>query len=347
MMRRRPARSLIVLALAGVAVLAPPISSFARPKKHPVVEAPPPPPPPRAGPVALPRALVADAAAYQAYLERVTATSPTFSDGSSIAQALKDTAAYEPRALIRGAVAYGAIAALAEPSFVEAIRNAGNSPENRRLMMGYMAADPAYALLFKGSDLAAADAREAIGGAGLKLFATGKVIRNSSYTIQHQDWSKQEVSDRSGRLASVEAAGKAPPPPAGERIDALQRAISGAAPLQGPASPAQPPYTPLVAHAVQLAAIAALGEAGDGSYDQLSMLAADDGADTCLHMAKLNLYQCLAVAKPHYEDVFCMGQHGMIDTGACLTRSAGLSLPAEPAPPPPVQAATKKRKRSA
>ena len=32
-------------------------------------------------------------------------------------------------------------------------------------------------------------------------------------------------------------------------------------------------------------------------------------------MSKLNLYQCLAVAKPHYEDVFCLGQHVLIDTG--------------------------------
>jgi hypothetical protein len=289
---------------------------------------------------------VADAAAYQAYLERVTATSPAFANGGAIALALKDTAAYEPRSLIRGAVAYGAIAALAEPSFIEAIRAAGNSPENRRLMMGYMAADPAYALLFKGADMAAADAREAIGGAGLKLHATGRVIRNASYAIQHQDWSKQDVVDRTGRLLSVEAAGKAPPPPADERVDALQRAVSGAAPLPSAPAPSPPPYTPLVARAVQLAAMAALGEAGEGAYDQMAFLASDDGADTCLHMAKLNLYQCLAVAKPHYEDVFCMGQHGMIDTGACLIRGAGLAVPPEPTPAPATTPAARKRKHS-
>ncbi|MGH7021951.1 MAG: hypothetical protein ACREEB_00005, partial [Caulobacteraceae bacterium] len=92
----------------------------------------------------------------------------------------------------------------------------------------------------------------------------------------------------------------------------------------------------LVAEALQLAAIAALGEANDGDYDRLAALAGDQyGADTCLHDAKLNLYQCLAVAKPNYEDIYCMGQHGMSDTGACLAKAAGLELPPEPPPPPP------------
>jgi hypothetical protein len=38
----------------------------------------------------------------------------------------------------------------------------------------------------------------------------------------------------------------------------------------------------------------------------------------CLKMAKLNLYQCLASAGPHYEDIYCLGQHAMIDPGQCV-----------------------------
>jgi hypothetical protein len=52
----------------------------------------------------------------------------------------------------------------------------------------------------------------------------------------------------------------------------------------------------------------------------------------CLNMAKLNLYQCLAVAKPHYEDVFCLGQHIMMDTGRCVLKARALQMPAEPPP---------------
>jgi hypothetical protein len=41
----------------------------------------------------------------------------------------------------------------------------------------------------------------------------------------------------------------------------------------------------------------------------------------------LTLYQCRAVAKPHYEDVFCLGQHIMMDTGQCLMKGSGAPMP--------------------
>jgi len=46
-------------------------------------------------------------------------------------------------------------------------------------------------------------------------------------------------------------------------------------------------------------------------------------------MAKLNLYQCLAVARPNYEDVFCLGQHVMMDTGRCIIKASGQEEPYE------------------
>ena len=42
-------------------------------------------------------------------------------------------------------------------------------------------------------------------------------------------------------------------------------------------------------------------------------------------MAKLNLFQCLSVAGPEYEDVFCLGQHAVLDTGQCVAGAAGPS----------------------
>ncbi|HEY2177663.1 MAG TPA: hypothetical protein VGH15_03710 [Caulobacteraceae bacterium] len=324
----RTTRVLAVVGLGAAAFVAADPLAMARPKPAPEIEAPPPPPPP-AGPVALPQRTLADAAAFEAWLERVQATSPAFTSGASVALALKNATAYEPRALIRGAVAYAAVAALEDQTFVNEVRAAGNTPENRRLMVGYLMADPGYALLFKGSDGAAGLAREALASGGLKLLAAGKAVKQSAYDIQHQAWSKVEVVNRDGRLKAVEAEGVSPMPEAADHVDALQRAATGGTPLPITAGPARPPYTPLVARAIQLAAIAALGEAGDGTYDQLSILAADEGTNTCLHMAKLNLYQCLAVSKPNYEDVFCMGQHGMADPGACLARNAGVALPPE------------------
>jgi len=353
MHRLNPTRALLaILAIAAVASM-PALTGEARPKKQPVYEAPPPPPPPPtpAGPVALPDRLLSDAAAYEAYLERVTATSPGFTSGAGVEQALQAGAAYEPKAFIRGAVAYAALAALEDPTFIAELRAAGNSPENRRLMVDYIVADPAYAIInFKASDRAAGLAKEALGGAGLRLFATGKMIKQSAYDVQHHDWSKQDVADRSGRLAAVEASSASPIPRADDQVPALERAASGAQPLTISAAPAEPPYTPLVARALQVAAIAALGEAGDDAYDRLAALAIDDNTATCLHIAKLNLYQCLAVAKPNYEDIFCMGQHALADTGSCLAKNAGATLPIEIVPAgmsvPPAQSSVARRRRA-
>ena len=81
--------------------------------------------------------------------------------------------------------------------------------------------------------------------------------------------------------------------------------------------------------AVALAALAVLGEVREGHDDQALALMSDTATHRCLTMAKLNLYQCLAVAGPHYEDVFCMGQHAIKDTGQCLIEAAG--APIDPA----------------
>jgi hypothetical protein len=36
------------------------------------------------------------------------------------------------------------------------------------------------------------------------------------------------------------------------------------------------------------------------------------------------------VAKPHYEDVFCLGQHVLVDTGQCLMKFVGVTPPVDP-----------------
>jgi hypothetical protein len=340
---RRAARLAFLAALTATIAIVPGVQSLARSRKPPP-EVPVYVPPPPAGPVGLPDRLLGDAAAYEAYLSRVTATTPAgFTDGASVAQALKTAAAYEPGVLVRGEIAYGAVAALQDPTFVAQVRAAGNSPENRKLMVDYILQDPGYAFRFQGADAAAGLIKAALGGAGLRLYATGKLIKQSAYDVQHQMWSRADVTDRPGRLASVEAAAAQGIEPASERVAVLQRAASGAERLPLTAPSAAPPYTPLLARSMQLAAIAAIGEATDAAYDRLTTLTADTDTDACLHMAKLNLYQCLAVAKPHYEDIFCMGQHVMIDTGACLARGVGVEVPADPLPPPPVAAPTKAR----
>ena len=81
---------------------------------------------------------------------------------------------------------------------------------------------------------------------------------------------------------------------------------------------------------MRFSALAALGYADDAALDSVTPLLADPTTASCLNMSKLNLYQCLAVAKPYYEDVFCLGEHILSDTGACLIKGAGLSVPPDP-----------------
>jgi hypothetical protein len=90
---------------------------------------------------------------------------------------------------------------------------------------------------------------------------------------------------------------------------------------------------------VAVAALAALGYGGDDSLGQVMPLTAEPNSASCLNMSKLNLYQCLAVAKPHYEDVFCLGEHAMAETASCILKGVGVATP-EP-PPPPALAVTK------
>ena len=78
-----------------------------------------------------------------------------------------------------------------------------------------------------------------------------------------------------------------------------------------------------VVKGLAVAALAAMGEAGDDKLGLLAPLLTDEIASYCLNMSKLNLYQCLAVSKPQYEDIFCLGQHSMIDIGNCVVKAAG------------------------
>ena len=78
---------------------------------------------------------------------------------------------------------------------------------------------------------------------------------------------------------------------------------------------------------VALAALASIGQATDEDAPRLGWLTDDYYLDHCLAEAKLALFECLAVARPNYEDVFCTGQHAMKDTGGCAVIGAGGAVP--------------------
>ena len=60
---------------------------------------------------------IANAAAYEDYMARAALVDPNFKSGADVAQALKLGASDDPQALLRGEIAYAAIAALQDPNY--------------------------------------------------------------------------------------------------------------------------------------------------------------------------------------------------------------------------------------
>lgn len=324
-------------ALAGVGALALAIASCAEP--------PPPPPPPAPPPVALSPSLIEQASAYRGYMTRATAISPAFTEGSQVDSSVKVGAAYEPGQLLRGALAYGAVAALQDEAFVAAVRAQAADPARRQQVAYEIFKDPGYAVGFNGASSAAGLVTAAFGEDGRRLFASGQAVKQAAYDVQRSKWSKGEVANRVDRLSQAKTLSATPAPGDLTEAQRLEMAVQGAAPLGLTADPAAPPYSPMVVRSLALAALAVLGYGGENHMSNLLAVTAEPNASFCLNMSKLNLYQCLAVSKPYYEDVFCLGQHVMMDTGKCLMKGAGVPDPlvvaAEPLKVAETEAVTK------
>jgi hypothetical protein len=308
----------LLLLVAILAAL--PLTGEARSRKPP----PPPPPPVVIPDVSLSPRVLELASAYRLYMSRATAISPAFTSGDQVAQAVRAGAAYEPQQLLRGAIAYGAVAALQDRAFVAAVRVFVADPVQRRSVAYDIMKDPTYAAGFAGAQGAASLAANALGEDGRKLLAQGRLVKQAAYDVQHTAWSKADVPGREGRLALAKQLSTQPTAADMAETQRLRQAVAGAIPMGLVAERTNPPYTPVVVRALAVAALAALGYADDDSLAQVMPILADTGSATCLSMAKLNLYQCLAVAKPHYEDVFCLGQHILMDTGACVIKASGI-----------------------
>ncbi len=314
------------LALTGAAAaLAALLSACAPP-------APPPPPPVAVAPpppITLSSDVTELAAAYQGYVDRALTLTPEFRNAEQVQESVRVGASYEPVQLLGGAVAYAAVIALQDPAFVAGVRTYVNDPVQRRAIAAQIMSDPAYAVGIKGADSAAGLIAESISAQGWKVYSLGRSVKLAAYGVQKENWSKANVVDQPGRLARAKMLSTQPIRGSTETAARFQQASIGATPLSLPPRSAKPPYSPLVVRGLAVAALAALGEAGDRNMESIRPLLVDGTTDRCFNMSKLNLYQCLAVAKPHYEDVFCLGQHILMDTGQCLIKGVGGPTPLE------------------
>ncbi len=289
------------------------------------------PPPAKSAPpvVRLSPRIVEMASAYRYYMLQTTAIAPAFPDGESVARSLRAGSAYEPAQMVKGAIAYAAVVALQDRSFVEGVRVYAKDPAQRREVTYGLLKDPAYAVGIAGSASAAGLVIANLGGDAQRLYDGGKAVKQAAYDIQKQAWSKAEVPARAERLAAAKSVSVSAMAGDVAETARLQQASMALPTDAVSAPPATPPYSPTVTRGLAIAALAVLGEAGDANLDTLLGLMNEPNIGSCMATSKLNLYQCLAVARPHYEDVFCLGQHAMMDTGRCVIRAAGLPEPYE------------------
>ena len=283
-------------------------------------EFPPPPVAAQAGPsVALARRVVESASAFANYMQRASAMRPTYADAAGVAFAVKTGGAYEFSQIQEGAVAYVALAALQDPEFVSAVDTLARSGQPG--LAEQFAANPRLIMQVQGSAPAAARAAMALGRMGSELEVAGAAVKQSAYDIQHSAWSKTAVAGPQAMLAELKARSAQREALGADRGQVMLTSLNQ---LRGhTADGGSGRLTPVVAKGLTLAAMAVLGEAGEQHVDRVSALLSDATSAQCLKMARLNLYQCLSVAGPNYEDVFCLGRHAMMDTGQCVTQASG------------------------
>ena len=319
-----PFRSTFRRTLPAVLLAAAILTGCAEPPK--VIVAP---PPPAAPVVTLSPQVIELAGAYRYYMVRTTGITPDFVDGEAVARSVQTSAAYEPGQLVKGAIAYAAVVALQDKTFIDGVRVYAKDPAQRRQIAHEILTDPAYAAGIAGSASAAGLVIANLGGDAQRLYDGGKAVKQSAYDIQRQPWSKADVPARDVRLAAAKSVSVAAMTGDVAETTRLQQASMGIPAASVSVTPVAPPYSPTVIRGLAIAALAVLGEAGDTNINSVMGLMAEPNIGRCMASSKLNLYQCLAVARPHYEDVFCLGQHAMMDTGRCVIRAAGLSEPYE------------------
>ncbi len=272
--------------------------------------------------VLLSRDLVASASAFETYTRTAAAIDAGFTSPRDVAGAVQVAASHDPRQLEAGMIAYAAMVALQDPTFVSSVQRLTPDPRQRQALVLRLAEDPNLALELPGAESAAARARSALLHQIEPLLATGRRVKQAAYDVQRKEWSRNRVVDPQERLAMVKQLSVQPFSPSETDATRLFQAVSAQADTRAAAAPSA-----VVVKGLALAALALAGRAGDDHDPLLETIMSDERSHSCMHLAKLNLFQCMAVAVPHYEDLFCISEHAMLEAGRCMASAAGPEAP--------------------
>ena len=293
--------------------------------------------------VALARRVVESAQAFADYMQRASTLRADYVDAAGVSRALRTGGVYEAGQLQEGAIAYVALAALQDRDFVQAVGQLGQEAAARPALALQLSADPRLVLRTPSANQAAARAAAALGRLGGALQDSGAAVKQSAYDIQRSAWSRVSVIAPEATLTEMKARSTLRQ---ALGADGGQAMLTSLVQFRRPADEGgSGRLTPVVAQGLTLAALAVLGEAGEEHADRVAALLTEASSAQCLKMARLNLYQCLSVAGPNYEDVFCLGQHGMMETARCVADASGWSpapagAPASQVTAPVVRAAS-------
>ena len=281
-------------------------------------------------PIALNDSVAQSAAVYLTFTRDMATIQGGFASPAAVQAALRRGAAYDANQISRGLVAYASILALQSPEFVSGVRQAGAEPAARRQIIDRIVANPAYASTLPGAEAAASLVMSVLEADIVALSTAADSVESDAYNIQYtgdqrNGWGRATPADREGRLQAIKDLSRPVAPSSSEtaRLYAASNSGSGLGVTAGRTRRA--PYAPSVTNAIAMAALAGLGAAGDNARANTDALQYDRASQDCLASSKLNLFQCLAAARPTYEDMFCLGRHVIRDLSTC---ARGAALPA-------------------
>jgi hypothetical protein len=275
--------------------------------------------------VAMARRVVDAAGAFDGYVRRTEAINPKFADSASVARAVEMASVYESRQLEEGAIAYSALIALQDPMFVRVVQDVGQDPRSREEFAGHLLDHPETVLGAPAARRAATRVSTVLGQMGLKLITVGAAVKQGSYDLQAQPWSREPISAPGERLARIKSESTVPVSLNASDTRMLITGLTALRAGEDAAVQEAQAVSPVVTQGLALAALAILGKAGDDQGQRIDSLLTEAKNAHCLELAKLEAFDCLANAGPNYENAYCVGTHAMIEPGKCIASAAGVS----------------------
>ncbi|MBY0562866.1 MAG: hypothetical protein K2P58_01670 [Hyphomonadaceae bacterium] len=285
--------------------------------------------------------------AYAAYHNDVTELrSANPRNPATLEEALDRVARHNRDELTRGWIAYGAQTAAQSPAFVQGVRDAA-AYYGRDAVIWAVTVDPSYARGLRGGQEATRLMLESAHADAQRITAVADRYQELAYSIQRQRWANAVAPRKDARVQRIRALGREGAPDNAVPAEHTTRfavtplsispasdptvyggrrfwdALRGQTAVEVAATPVGYQWRVNLTRGEALdrmSAVAALQalDAVDSNQSAVSRLINDPRSRDCFEMAQLQLYQCMSAARFHYENAFCLGQHGLRDIGTCI-----------------------------